>query len=183
MSDSENDNVASGQSGYRYWTRKIDDAHVLPSNVPQKIEKHHASESVTLPNGASAWNTAGTWETRVVTDRVKNLFSKLIKDYPIDPEGKYIFLSHDNLDFEDDSSIALVRGKRRLGYEITVVLNWSGEGSSGTIKVSELSDHNSDVEGRVTGSGDGIAVVKKHFSSSLKTIMKLIENEIIQAIS
>jgi len=87
---------------------------------PQQVQKTQTNISA----APSAWNTGGTWEERNLTPfthrRIKELlaenFSPQFVSGPLQVEIK-------EWKVEGDASLVLVRGKKRLGYE----LNFNGE--------------------------------------------------------
>ncbi|KAG5027652.1 hypothetical protein JHK86_023566 [Glycine max] len=114
-------------ASYTYWVRKItEDAAPLP--LPRKLNPEDLppsqSQSSTL---ASAWNRAGTWEEKSLsnwaTPRIKELLFSL---------GSIQF-SFGRAEVEDvtkcvgDAFMVIVRNKKRVGYTYELTLKVKGE--------------------------------------------------------
>ncbi|KAG5017936.1 hypothetical protein JHK85_024072 [Glycine max] len=124
-------------ASYTYWVRKItEDAAPLP--LPRKLNPEDLppsqSQSSTL---ASAWNRAGTWEEKSLsnwaTPRIKELLFSL---------GSIQF-SFGRAEVEDvtkcvgDAFMVIVRNKKRVGYTYELTLKVKGEVE---VRLSEARD-------------------------------------------
>ncbi|CAE7683471.1 unnamed protein product [Symbiodinium sp. CCMP2456] len=141
------------KSGYTYWKREIDDAHVLPDNRPQKIDGDQPAQ-VALPKAdsvSSSWNSAGTWEEKDMGVAARTELEKILGDesfflLQLDDKNK---VQATKVTVTGDSSAYHIRGRPRLGFEFTVKLSWKGffEGEEvvGELEVQDLDS--SDLDG------------------------------------
>ncbi|OLQ14235.1 hypothetical protein AK812_SmicGene1645 [Symbiodinium microadriaticum] len=141
------------KSGYTYWKREIDDAHVLPDNRPQKIDGDQPAQ-VALPKAdsvSSSWNSAGTWEEKDMGVAARTELEKILGDensflLQLDDKNK---VQATKVTVTGDSSAYHIRGRPRLGFEFTVKLSWKGffdgEEVLGELEVQDLDS--SDLDG------------------------------------
>ncbi|CAJ1375386.1 unnamed protein product [Effrenium voratum] len=148
MAEAKEDD-ASKKSGYTYWKRDIDDAHVLPDNRPQKLEGETTKETPKDAVGSS-WNSAGTWEEKDTTAPARAELEKILTDETfalLDADGNKVIGCTATI--TGDSQAYHIRGRPRLGFEFQVKLSWKGsfEGKevSGDLDIQDLDS--SDLDG------------------------------------
>merc|ERR1719264_1874184 len=142
------DTAAKAQkSGYTYWKRDIDDAHVLPDNTPQKLKEEEAAAQQQAPerrlqNAGSSWNVAGSWEEKDTSVIAREELERILTsgDFVLlDGEGTRICVTKASI--TGDSQGFNIRGTPRLGFDFKVKISWEGtfEGQevSGDLDISE----------------------------------------------
>jgi len=121
-----------------YFDREItDDAKQLIGDIaPKKLDPNatgdtndNAPKPIPATEGASAWNTAGTWEEKDVTPWAKEtLTAALLTAEYILPDGSPSPGAHAVVSkvskLEGHASYATVRGKKRYIYEFALTLSW-----------------------------------------------------------
>ena len=186
MSSSEKEGAS-----YTYWVRKItEDAAPLP--LPRKLNPEDLppsqSQSSTL---ASAWNRAGTWEEKSLsnwaTPRIKELLFSL---------GSIQF-SFGRAEVEDvtkcvgDAFMVIVRNKKRVGYTYELTLKVKGEWIiqgekkfiGGHIDVPEFSFGELDdlqVEVRLSEARDILHQDKTQMRNDLKLFLQPVREKLLQ---
>ena len=126
---------ASGSHGMAgYHVKTVGNAPVAP---PRKLTDDEASAAAatadTSGGGPSAWNAGGTWESRDTSSWTRSRLPQLCAS----PIASIAVLG-------GDSSIAVVRGQQRAGFDLELELGW-GEGGRCTVEVMD-SDDPSDLE-------------------------------------
>jgi len=178
-------------ASYTYWVRKItEDAAPLP--LPRKLNPEDLppsqSQSSTL---ASAWNRAGTWEEKSLsnwaTPRIKELLFSL---------GSIQF-SFGRAEVEDvtkcvgDAFMVIVRNKKRVGYTYELTLKVKGEWIiqgekkfiGGHIDVPEFSFGELDdlqVEVRLSEARDILHQDKTQMRNDLKLFLQPVREKLLQ---
>jgi hypothetical protein len=152
----------ANKTGYTYWKREINDAHLLPENKPEKIDSATAEQAeVTRTSSVgSSWNSAGTWEEKDMTAPAKACLQEIVCDegfFLIRGENTSVKVSSATVTGE--SQAYNIRGRPRLGFEFKAQLSWigtfEGEDVNGELEVKDLDS--SDMSGfvlRPTGTGD-----------------------------
>jgi hypothetical protein len=144
-----------------------------PSTGPVRLDSPAAgvAPAASPAAGSSAWNTAGTWEERDVTqwanDRLRALLAALSCRSSANGSDELTISSVTSL--EGDASIAMARGKRKNIYDFTAELEWKVT-SNGT----QLASGTSSV-GDITANCEHEIVCRSSqgaMSSSLKSIVQ-----------
>mmetsp|Transcript_27172 Transcript_27172/g.63207 ORF Transcript_27172/g.63207 Transcript_27172/m.63207 type:complete len:200 (-) Transcript_27172:169-768(-) len=144
----EAESGATKKSGYTYWKRDIDDAHVLPDNKPKPLDESVKSEQEALPAKApsgSRWNSAGTWEEKDISSAAREMFEQILCEETVillgQPDGETKVQAF-SASVTGDAQVLNIRGTARVGFEFKVNLKWSGtfEGQpvSGVLDVQDL---------------------------------------------
>ena len=125
-------------SGHYSWNaataaRREELARLGVSTAPQKVDEgggHGGAGGATSPH-ASAWNSAGTWEERVVTAPAHAALKArlLAAAFPASPRLKFTGVPMLN----GEVRLVCVRGKVRCGYELRLEAAWelAAEGGGG----------------------------------------------------
>jgi hypothetical protein len=100
---------------------------------------------------SSAWNTAGTWEDKVLK---KDFIKKVIEEELVQNEqAQYEFNGYKITGIRSltgEGSLIMVRGKRKLGYELRMELLVESVDSEsqleGLVRIWELSDDSDEPE-------------------------------------
>ena len=129
--------IVAGKKTSYFHNELSDEAKKLIGDIaPKKLNPESnfnpVSESVT--EGASAWNKAGTWEEKDVTQWATNTLMETLTSTTftipdlhtgsVGADGKQIKVTKVPT-CEGHASVAVVRGKRRYIYEFSIVLDWS----------------------------------------------------------
>jgi len=131
--------VVNGKKTSYFHNELTDEAKKLIGDIaPKRLEEAPANAiPKDAPEGASAWNKAGTWEEKDVSSWAKDtLKAALLSTTYTLPEGSpdagavASVLKVDKCD--GHASFATVRGKKRYIYEFHVKLSWQLELSSNT---------------------------------------------------
>jgi len=94
--------------------------------APKRIEELPKEETAAVPQGASAWNKAGTWEERDVTVWAKESLERALMETSFTfPSEWGAFASITAAKVEGTASYATVRGKKRYIYEFNVSVDWT----------------------------------------------------------
>lgn len=128
-----------------------EDQEILGNCAPTPITGN-AAETVFKPQeassnkGASAWNSAGTWEEKNCTEAAKKVFENVLEAASGFSSGGY-YISVDSIkEVSGNAQITHVRGKARYLYDfscnIKFVLSKAGspdaESAKATVKMSEI---------------------------------------------
>mmetsp|Transcript_29761 Transcript_29761/g.68530 ORF Transcript_29761/g.68530 Transcript_29761/m.68530 type:complete len:196 (-) Transcript_29761:73-660(-) len=123
------DDTNSKKSGYTYWKRDIQDAHVLPDNKPQPVDGKESSDAPARAPSGSKWNSAGTYEEKDVSTKACKLFEEILcEDCLIllgQAEGQ-TKLQASSATVTGTAQNLNVRGTPRLGFEFKITLTWKG---------------------------------------------------------
>ena len=133
---------AGGQHGQAgYYTKTVGNAPVAsPRKLsPEEVAAATAAAAAAAADGAqSAWNVSGTtWETRDTTAWTVSRLPVLLSA-GVGPPGGYgsarFHIVNATVDMEQSSSsLALVRGKPRPGYDLSLSLDWEAETPDGQV--------------------------------------------------
>ena len=114
-----------------------------PTPVNQTVFKQQ--ESSASSKGASAWNSAGTWEEKNCTETAKDLFTKTIETASPFVSGDYTLTFDSIKDVSGNAQITHVRGKARYLYDFSCDIKFvvtkekdAEYSSKATIKASEI---------------------------------------------
>lgn len=128
-------------SGYYYWIdreKKYFEGIEPPNTKPQKVESDTSNSSPSKSNGtgASAWNTIGTWEE-------KHFDKNDLKEHLQNQDLKGGDLPVKDLDFTSGTvSLVTVRGKRKIGYNLSVEFKLSkADDTEYEVKCSEFTEY------------------------------------------
>lgn len=159
--------------GYTYWKREIPDAHVLPSCVPQKIDKSSSEESLVDSFGEkklmSRWNSGTTYEERNITERAKKMLILLISEIE---HPRLVFTQST---FSGEVHAHAVRGKVKIGYELTELnlkMKTKAGDSCGSIQLEDLDS--TDPEAFIITLVDGKGDILKSEAKTL--VIQLMDN-------
>jgi hypothetical protein len=144
------------------------------STAPRLVSSTADVASPTSP-GASAWNSAGTWEERDVTSAATvALRAALVALRPPAQRGLELRVTAAECPTAEVRVIA-TRGVRRVGFELALKLSWELVGAdgaraaAGTATVDEAADTDADVfdnlkvtvgAGATIATGEAVAIVK-----------------------
>ncbi|KAH7388063.1 hypothetical protein KP509_16G055600 [Ceratopteris richardii] len=131
------------ESSYRYWVRKKTE-QAAPDPVPHKLSSFDLARITQTTTLGSAWNQAGTWEERCITNWATSRLKELLMS--LDPlqlkEGcvKVTEISK----CAGDASLVTVRNKKRYGYSYEITLKFKGDWRGlkdleGTLNIPEAS--------------------------------------------
>jgi len=97
-----------------------------PLDAPQSSTPQPIVVAAAVSSAPSAWNTGGTWEERNLTPftlaRVKELLEIALNQFNVGGTA----LSFSSIKVEGNSQLVLVRGKKRLGFELNINADFSG---------------------------------------------------------
>mmetsp|Transcript_2284 Transcript_2284/g.4156 ORF Transcript_2284/g.4156 Transcript_2284/m.4156 type:complete len:195 (-) Transcript_2284:157-741(-) len=150
----DQDEVPAKRGGYTYWKRDIDDAHILPDNRPQKMDASQAAaaaETAKADSVSSSWNSAGTWEEKDMSSLAIEELQKIFcdKNFALMENGSADRVCAVAATVSGDCQAYHIRGRPRLGFELTVNLSWkgtfNGEEVTGDLSVQDLDS--SDLDG------------------------------------
>lgn len=104
--------------------------------APKKLEEAAAAPIATSEQG-SAWNAAGTFESKDLTPWAKERLVSMLKSAQCSPNGAIIKVVE--VTVTGDGEIVAARGKRKHIYDFTAEVQWSlmlteGPGSAGVVK-------------------------------------------------
>lgn len=151
----EADEAEQKKSSYYFF--KSTPASEAHKYAPKPIERGQSPatdstpQPITTSNGsnksgtASAWNTAGTFEERDVTEYAQSTFRKHLVGTTLNSaEGIEITKVSK---CEGESTIVWTRGKKKVGYDLQIRMTWSNKKSdddliTGNIDITELADFN-----------------------------------------
>lgn len=132
--------------------RRAADLAALNVNIAPRLVTSGSSETVASPTGASsAWNSAGTWEERVITpSATASLKARLLALEP--PPQRALSARLVSVDFPS-SEVRLIstRGTLRVGFELALKGSWElrgadgGVAAAGAFSIEEAADTDSDV--------------------------------------
>jgi activator of HSP90 ATPase len=136
----------SEQSSYYYFRSTPQEQ--AEQYKPKPVHTQH-NDGDALANGASPWNAAGTWEERDVSTWAEQRIKQLIGSYqfPSLEDGGCVKIKSVKK-VEGRASVIYVRGKKKVGYEFRVEVDWEGENASGSIELPDLSDYDTDIDVR-----------------------------------
>ncbi|RLN98070.1 hypothetical protein BBJ28_00008478 [Nothophytophthora sp. Chile5] len=151
--------MSSDMRGYKnglpYFHRELskEEKHLIGDIAPQKIET--APAAVRAPHDGSAWNTAGTFEERVVTKWAEVMavfrlacapekWSALFSDATFS-EGNFQATLKAPEKFTGEASICVVRGKKRYLFDFNFQLPFEvaisgGSSCKGTYTMNDISN-------------------------------------------
>lgn len=137
-------NQGSQQSSYYFF--KSTPAELASQYAPKKVESEEVSKS---ESGASAWNKAGTWEEKDISDWAKRRLRELLKEFKLPACEKSPCKISKASKVEGHASVIYIRGKKKIGYEFQIEAEWIGETSdgddiSGKIELSDFCDYDED---------------------------------------
>jgi len=114
-----------------YFDNELDEnTKKLIGDITPKMIDPNAKQSKQVQDGSSAWNTAGTWEEKDVSDWAKEALQGLLLSCKyVLPEGSpspgSLALVSKVATLEGHASYATVRGKKRYIYEFSVIVKWT----------------------------------------------------------
>jgi len=108
---------SNGQAGPAPPPRKLTEEEVRQQ---QEMERQKSAQ------GSSAWNHAGTFEERCVTEWAKDRLKLKLRDLS---KGGVTITDVNSI--TGDANIWIVRGKRRQGFHLEATLAWKAEVSNG----------------------------------------------------
>ncbi|KAF6266582.1 activator of Hsp90 ATPase [Scenedesmus sp. NREL 46B-D3] len=119
---------AKGDFSYSYWASTD-----KPANNPELAPKKLSEEEVAKlqqageqqGRNASAWNAAGTFEERAVTDWAKQQLQQTL----VGTRSSKAVITSCNV-LSGDAHIWFIRGKKRHGFEFDIELQWKLSSSS-----------------------------------------------------
>lgn len=146
--------VNGKKTSYFHHEQTEEEKRLIGDIAPKKIEATPTPVVVDAPTNTSAWNKAGTWEEKDYTNSAKDLLTNSLL------QSQYNITVADSSSFDSDfeggvakvtkvrdidghASIATVRGKRRVIYEFSFVIDWlitlgNGDEISGSVKYPDV---------------------------------------------
>lgn len=152
-------------TSYTYWVRARNDN--LYDMRPTKVDK--ASPVAEDNKAVSAWNSAGTWEDRAL--KAEHL-DRALSSFWDQAEAKRDIEARVGSRLQarvvrGEGSLITVRGKRKLGYEITVEISSQQE----KLVLADLADDEDDCV-NATGSRE----LARHRVALVKAVKEALEN-------
>ena len=124
--------IVNGKKTSYFHNELSEEAKRLIGDIaPKKIESAPSApvEASESNKGTSAWNKAGTWEERDVAawakDSLKEQLEKVIYTLPASSPAPSAVVKMTKAKVSGHASVAVVRGKKRFIYEMSVDLEWS----------------------------------------------------------
>lgn len=121
---------AKGDISYSYWASTDRPAN-YPEIEPKKLSEEEAAKlqqaAAQQGTNASAWNAAGTFEERDVTEWAKQQLQQTL----VGTSSSSAVITGCNVP-SGDAHIWFIRGKKRHGFEFDIELQWSLSSSSGS---------------------------------------------------
>ena len=108
-----------------YFNNELDEKtkSLIGDITPKAISAADANNSSVMQNGGSAWNTAGTFESRNVTPWAKERMKELLSNAEF--EGGACIVSVVNVkDINGDAEITMNRGKRKFLCDFDATIEW-----------------------------------------------------------
>ena len=163
-----------------YFNNEMDEATkaLIGDITPQAISSSSAAPTeAAAPGGVSAWNSAGTFESKQMTPWAKQRITELVKELDVVGAADGVTITVKNVELEGDAEIVSARGKRKVIYDFIATLTWElsfGDDDStatGTMKVADIEADEGDYEVTeiaVTGSTtkEGTDMIRKYIRSS-----------------
>mmetsp|Transcript_23970 Transcript_23970/g.44032 ORF Transcript_23970/g.44032 Transcript_23970/m.44032 type:complete len:193 (+) Transcript_23970:90-668(+) len=153
------------KSGYTYWKRDIQDAHVLPDNKPQPVDGNAPGDLPSKAPSGSKWNSAGTYEEKDVSTKACKLFEEILCEDCIILLGQadgQTKLQASSATVTGNAQNLHVRGTPRLGFEFKINLSWKGtfegEEVKGELTIDDLDSSMMDdfeIRPKASGTTDG----------------------------
>lgn len=136
--------IVNGKKTSYFHNELSDEAKQLIGDIaPKKLASIAVAPAETDDNkGTSAWNKAGTWEERDCTvwakDSLKEQLEKVTYTLPASSPAPTGVVQTTKAKVSGHASVAMVRGKKRFIYEMSVQLEWSfsHEGNDANGKIS-----------------------------------------------
>jgi len=105
--------------------------------APKKLEEAAVAPIAAATEQGSAWNAAGTFESKDLTPWAKERLVSMLKSAQCSPNGAIIKVVE--VTVTGDGEIVAARGKRKHIYDFTAEVQWSlmlteGPGSAGVVK-------------------------------------------------
>jgi tetratricopeptide (TPR) repeat protein len=137
--------IVGGKKTSYFHNELTEEAKKLIGDIAPKKLENAPAEAANKMEGASAWNKAGTWEEKNVTQWATNSLTEILKSTTFTipnmnigtggADGKQIIITKVPT-CEGHASVATVRGKKRYIYEFSIVVDWSLTLESGECKGS-----------------------------------------------
>merc|ERR1711871_534367 len=99
--------------------------------TPKAIAAEAVKTATTAINGGSAWNTAGTFESKNVTPWAKERIKELLGEVECEG-GECVISVVDVKDVSGDAEITMNRGKRKFLCDFDVTIEWKVLSNGGT---------------------------------------------------
>jgi activator of HSP90 ATPase len=138
----------------RYFNRELteEEKALIGDIAPKKVEPSVADAA--RAEVGSAWNYAGTWEEKNMTEWSRRRLEELFKDFEVNlPSGDASVRIKSVNSIAGDAQITMARGKRKHIYDFTIDLQWELEvdeqkalGSIKLIDVNADGEYEIDVE-------------------------------------
>ena len=114
-----------------YFDNELDEnTKQLIGDITPKMIDPNTKQSKQTQDGSSAWNTAGTWEEKDVSNWAKEALQGLLLSCKyVLPEGSpspgSLALVSKVTTLDGHASYATVRGKKRYIYEFSIIVKWT----------------------------------------------------------
>lgn len=166
-----------------FFNNELDDQTkaLIGDITPQAISPAAAAPAANAdPTKGSAWNSAGTFESKNMTGWAKTRITELLKEGNAPADGCTITIK--SVALEGDAEIVSARGKRKAIYDFIATLDWQmtfgiANSVNGTIKIVDIEADEGDYEVvevtmSSTPSKEGQELVKKYCRSSSTGLQK-----------
>ncbi|GJP29228.1 hypothetical protein CLOM_g20354 [Closterium sp. NIES-68] len=203
MSESPDPAIPKDPSlSYRYWVgpRGNGEEKAAPPPMPRRLSQEELASLQRNDSKGSAWNQGGTWEEKSLNDWAKQRLKELLRCSCPAVIGPATYTLSTEVDScSGDTTIVVVRNKRRHGYILDISLKLSARSStadakevSGTLTVhdatfGEVDDWEPEVKveqskGKLTDSEAAQAhkEVKRLLLPLLQGQMHVFESELLQ---
>ncbi|CAK4086552.1 unnamed protein product [Aphanomyces euteiches] len=121
------------KNGLPYFHREQSqvEKELIGNIAPQKIQDTTAPAAITAPpkHDGSAWNHAGTFEERDTTTWCKDRLGELLRNLQVKSNG-FTIKGGEIKDVRGESSICVVRGKKRFLFDFDFTIEWEVIGKS-----------------------------------------------------
>ncbi len=170
-----------------YFNHELDEAtkELIGDITPQAISSSAAaSTEAAAPSGAgvSAWNSAGTFESKQMTPWAKQRITELVKAVHVVGADDGVSVTVKSVELEGDAEIVSARGKRKVIYDFTATLTWElsfgdDDTATGTLKVLDIEADEGEYEvGEITVSGsttkEGKDMIRKYIRAGSAGLQK-----------
>merc|ERR1712065_126598 len=103
--------------------------------VPEQISSPAEAE-VTVMQGASAWNSGGTWEEKSVFQKTEAFLKHELEGAELGPGLRVDAVES----VKGEASVVYVRKKKKPGFELDLTLKWTYAPDGESLPLSHLRD-------------------------------------------
>eukprot|EP00030_Apusomonadida_sp_AF-17_P004064 a464_588.p2 GENE.a464_588~~a464_588.p2 ORF type:complete len:222 (-),score=49.53 a464_588:36-626(-) len=137
--------MAGATTGHYYWDRGLGDSLNRPEKIADPAEVERRST-----DGSSVWNAAGTWEERSIGSWAKDSLRERLLGRTLSVAPLTSFVVTKVCKVDGQASVLFTRGKKRVGFNFDVELEWEGEYPDhgkvmGVINLADVSESSYDL--------------------------------------